>query len=473
MSTSVPESLKPSTMSSISTMDIETNVLDPIVINQNFCRFVLDRKGILDMGSVITLAVTCSPTASKKAYLPIKTGIHGLIKRAVLRIGSKIVAITDEYGTYMTIRRQFKTPEEKSQKDMVKVGTVDVVCPDNEQDGLLQLRDCQYDGNTTAQPLPQFVIQDTDQTTPLFSVKISELFPAMREIQLPLYLINEPCSIELTFNTQGASDAEEGKICCFDSSITAVDKAVSVSTTNVKFLADYLTYSDDQMEQTAKMVMSESGMIIPYEDVVMTSTNFPALGAQPPAGNTQVSKVVRDLGLSGMNVRAVMAHMKKVGVNKLLGQYSSDAYDVPDQYNIRINDKQFYPREVVSESYKSYQLGQVFGTDISVHSAEYSKDIATNKDASDNLVNNQPFTAATYAGNNMVELLGSQHYLGVDLTTSPLNAPGVGQVIGQKPVQMMHTLTNTNTDYGGRDVRYFSTVERLMTLKGGQVMVTA
>ncbi len=471
MASSIPEALKPTTMSTVSTMNIETNVLDPIVINQNFCRFVLERKGILDMGSVITLAVTTSPGATAQAYLPVKTGIHGLIKRAVLRIGSKVVAITDEYGTYMTIRRQFKTPEEKSQKDMVKVGTVDVVCPDADQKGLLQLRDAQYDG-LNATSLPQYSLKASDAETPLFSIKISELFPAMREIQLPLFLINEPCSIELTFNTQGASNAQEGTIACFNSAVAEADKAISLSTSNVKFLADYLTYDDSRMDQTAKMVMSESGMIIPYEDVVMTTTNFPAV-AQPAGGSVLETKIIRDLGLSGMSVRAIMAHMKKPGVNKLLGQYGSDAYDVPDKYNVRINDKQFYPREVTSETYKSYELGQVFGTDISVHNAEYSKDIATNKSVADQVVANQPFTTGTYEGTAQTALLGAQHYLGVDLTVSPLNAPGVGQQVGQKPIQMLHTLTSTNTDFGGRDVKYFSTVERLMTLKGGQVMVTA
>ncbi len=471
---SLPESLKPRTMSTVSTMNIETNVLDPIVINQSFARFVLERKGILDMGSVITLAVKTSAAASGKAYLPIKTGIHALIKRAVLRIGSKVVAITDEYGTYQTIRRQFKTCEEKSQKDMVKAGTVDVVCPDAQQTGLLQLRDAVYDtAGSASSMLPQYSLKAADAETPIFSIKISELFPAMREVQLPLYLINEPCSIELTFNTQGAVDAQEGLIAVFDSSVAEADKAVSLSTTNVKFLADYLTYDDDRMEQTAKMVMSESGMAIPYEDVVMTTTNFPAV-AQPAAGNPVATKVVRDLGLSGMTVRAVMAHMKKAGVvNKLLGQYSSDAYDVPDQYNIRVNDKQIYPREVQSETYKAYQLGQVFGTDMSVHNAEYSKDIATDKSVADQTVSNQPFAAATFQGHAMTELLGSQHYLGVDLSISPVNAPGVGMEIGQKPVQMLHTLTSTNSDFGGRDVRYFSTVERIMTLKGGMVSVTA
>lgn len=469
---SIPETLKPSVMSSVSTMNIETNVLDPIVINQSFCRFVLERKGILDMGSVITLAVRTSPGASGEAFLPIKTGIHGLIQRAVLRIGSRVVAITDEYGTYQTIRRQFKTPEEKSQKDMVKAGTTDVVCPDIAQTGLLQLRDAVYDTAGDATVLSQYALKASDQETPVFSVRLSELFPAMREVQLPLYLIAEPCSIELSFKSQGAVNAQEGTICCFKQTVAEADKAVQVSTANVKFLADYLTYDDSRMDETAKMVMSESGMVIPYEDIVMTSTNFPQV-AQPAGGSPLETKVVRDLGLSGMTVRAILAHMKKSGVHPLLGQYSSDAYNIPDKYNLRINDKQIYPREVESETVKSHELGLVFGTDISVSSGEYSKDVATDKSSADRTVTNQAFTAKTFEGHAQTSLLGSQHYLGVDLSISPLNTPGVGQRIGQKPVQMLHTVTSTNTDFEGRDVKYFSSVERIMRIKGGQVTVSA
>ena len=470
---SIPEALKPEVMKSVETMEIETNVLDPIVINQSFCRFVLERKGILDMGSVVTLAVRTSPGASGEAFLPIKTGIHALIQRAVLRIGSRVVAITDEYGTYQTIRRQFKTPEEKSQKDMVKSGTIDVVCPDIAQTGKLQLRDAVYDTAGDATVLSQYALKASDQETPVFSIRLSELFPAMREVQLPLYLIAEPCSIELTFKSQGASNAQEGTICCFKSTVVEANKAVQVSTANVKFLADYLTYDDGRMDDTAKQVMSESGMPIPYEDIVMTSTNFPAEASAPSAGSPSEQKIVRDLGLSGMSVRAIVAHMKKPGVHPLLGQYSSDAYTIPDKYNVRLNDKQIYPRELSSETVKSHELGLVYGTDISVSSGEYSQDVATDKSTADHTVTNQVFTAKTFEGHAQTSLLGSQHYLGVDLSISPLNTPGNSVQVGQKPVQFLHTVSNTSTDYAGREVKYFSSVERMMTIKAGQVMVSA
>ena len=468
---SIPDSLKTQPMATVDTMNIETNVLDPIVINNNFCRFVLERKGILDTGSAITFSVQTATAGDKKAYLPIKTGIHSLIRRATLRVGSKIVAITDEYPFYQTIRRSFKTPEEKSQKDMVKVGTIDVVCPDNAQTGLLQLRDVDYkSSNTASEPLEAFKLTKEVGKTPVFSIKISELFPAMRDVQLPLFLIAEPCSIELSFNTQ--ADGVQGVLGIFEDGYTG-DTSITVATENVKFLADYLTYSDDRMENLAKDVMGD-GLQIPYEDVVLTSTNFPASSPAPSASTPVQERVVRDLGLSGMSVRAILTHMhKNNNVNKMLGVYSSDAYDIPDSYNIRLNDRQVYPREVQSESQKAYQLGQCFGTDIAISNAEYSNDIATNKQSADNSQNNEPFSAATLNGNNQKELLGSQHFLGCDLSISPINTPGNSTEIGQKPVQMLHTITNTNADNVARDVRYFSIVERMMTIKGGEVMITA
>ena len=73
---SIPDALLTRPLATVSTMNIETNILDPIVINQNFARFVLERKGILDTGSAITFSLQTTAAGDKKAYLPVKTGIH-------------------------------------------------------------------------------------------------------------------------------------------------------------------------------------------------------------------------------------------------------------------------------------------------------------------------------------------------------------------------------------------------------------
>lgn len=476
-SVKLPSALLTAPMATISTMNIETNVLDPLIVNNNFCRFVLERKGILDTGSAFTFSVHPVAGAAGNAFLPLKTGIHSLIKRAVLRVGSKVVAITDDYAHYMTVRRQFKTPEEKSQKDMVKTGTVDVLCPDNAQTGLLQLRDVTYDTALTDSKLIEAYRLTPDRVnSPIFSIRISELFPMMRNVQLPLFLINEPCSIEITFNTQATGGGDLGKIACFNKDYVdaASDTSISVGTNNVKFLADYLTYDDNTMNETASQVMSAQGMIIPYEDVVLTSTQYAPANPAPTTTNVTRQEQVRDLGLSGMMVRSILVSQSVQTNNPLLGRYTSPAYNVPDEYNIRLNDLQKYPRPVRSESQKAYQLSQVFNTDISVANSEYSNDQATNKQVGNNAINNEMMSATTLEKNTMTALSGMQHYIGVDLTINPSSsAVSNGVVVGQKPIQFLHTINRTAENNAVRDVRFFSIVERQMVLKGGQVMVSA
>lgn len=467
----LPDALKPSIMKSVSTMSIETNVLDPIIVNQNFVRFVLERKGILDTGSVVTFAL--QTTAGETAFLPLKTGIHSIINRAVLRIGSKVVAITDEYPHYQTIRRQFKTPEEKSQKDMVKNGCVDVLCPAIEQDGTYQVRDVVYVADNSVSTIPVEIKLTNAAIGPIFSIKISDLFPMMRSVQLPLYLINEPCSIELSLNTQANGAAQLGSVACFNS--VAANTSVQVNLDSVKFLADYLTYSDESMSQTAALVMGKDGLIIPYEDIVSTVADHEALGTAPGANVAVQQNFSRDIGVSGMSVRSMLISSSSIANNSsnvLLGKYKSDAYNVPDSVQIRVNDSQFFPRAIVSESQKSHQLSRVFNTDISILNCEYSNDMLTDKRQPDNSITNNMITdKGLLEGHDQRLLQGRQHYIGIDLST-PNGAGGRGMMVGQKPIQLVQQIFRTSVNNNSRKLRVFSVVERVMRLKNGIVTVS-
>ena len=469
----LPDALRPSIMKSVSTMSVETNVLDPIVVNQNFVRFVLERKGILDTGSVVTFAL--QTVFGDDGFLPLKTGIHSVIKRAVLRIGSKIVAVTDEYPHYQTIRRQFKTVEEKSQKDMIKVGTMDAMCPANAQDGKYQIRDVIYNAGNTDSTIPTEVRLTNQALGPIFSIKISDLFPMMRSVQLPLYLINEPCSIELSLNTQPNGATFLGNIAC--SKATATNTQVTVNLNSVKFLADYLMYNDDSMNETAQRVMSKEGLMIPYEDVISTVADYEALAVAPVGGAKQGQSFSRDIGVSGMSVRSMLISSSSAATNSnnvLLGKYKSDAYNVPDSIQLRVNDAQFFPRAIVSESQKSYQLSRVFNTDISVLNCEYSNDMITNKQASDNPISNDMITSVNLEGHAQTALQGRQHYIGIDMSTPTggMGRDGRGAMVGQKPIQLIQDVFRTLTNNNARKIRVFSVVERMMRLQGGLVNVS-
>jgi len=470
----LPDVLNVKPLNAIETMNIETSQLDPIVINQSICRFVLERKGILDVGSVITMSVhPTDANGDKKCFLPIKTGCHALVKKALLRVGTKVLATSDMYGTHQTIRRAFKTNEEKSQKDFVKNGTHDCFEPDNAGTGFYQMKDVIYDAAQTAatiDPSVQITVSETE--CPVFSIRLSELFPMMRNVQLPLYLMNEPVSIELTWNTQANGAANVGKMLSFQEGY-ANGTGAKIGLDNVKFLSDYLTYEDGRMAATAKVVNSDEGLVMPYEDMIVTNTNVPAIAPAPTGTQVTTQHITRDLGLSGRNVRQILLHDRPAAANALLGQYNSASFNVSDSYNWRVNDETVYSREVRLQARKANQLSHCFGTPINCLLAEYSTDALTNKQQANHPVNNNVVSASTFEGVSQRVVQGQMNFTGVDLSTSPLNIPNTGLKVGQKPVEHLRTIYRTAQNNDARVSTYFSTVERAFVLRNGIVSVSA
>jgi len=446
----------------VSSMSIETSVLDPIIATPTFARFVLEKKGILDQNSVITLSIHPDTAGGAGgAFLPLRTGAHAAIKQAVLKVGTKVLATSQDYAYLQTVRRQFKTMEEKSGKDMVKVGTIDAMCPDSAGLGRYQVRDVVYDAAGTAATVPpQFKLQTSTVDTPVWTVKLSELFGFMRNVQLPLFLMSEPVSVELTFHQQSAAD---GTLCLF----SGAGAACSVGSANLKFIADYLTYTQEQMNQTAKLTMSETGLSIPYEDQVLTTAQYPAVAA---AGSVRQT---RDVGLAGRRVRNLVIHERPAAVNGLLGAYSAAAPQKPSAVNFRVNDSPIYARPITSESRHQHLLSQVFGTDLNVCQAEYSYNGQVKADDDTYAVDNSGIVESTLEGKSQTVLRAQQHFLGVDLTTTPMNVPGAGTLIGQAPIRFEETCNYVAGDLAARTVRMFATVERDFMLRNGQVSVSA
>ena len=110
---SLPDILSVKTLPTIENMDIQSTVLDPITISDTEAVFQIPKVGILDGGSMVTLAVTTA-TGVSDAFLPVKTGIYGLIKSAHLLVGAKEIASCEDVGFYETMVSQFSTPEHRS-----------------------------------------------------------------------------------------------------------------------------------------------------------------------------------------------------------------------------------------------------------------------------------------------------------------------------------------------------------------------
>jgi lipopolysaccharide export system protein LptA len=71
------------------------------------------------------------------------------------------------------------------------------------------------------------------------------------------------------------------------------------------------------------------------------------------------------------------------------------------------------------------------------------------------------------------DIRGTSHMIGLDLTTGGLNVLGNGRQVGSKPIIIQKKLKRTNNREGAREMRIYASVERLMTLRAGKVIVSA
>jgi hypothetical protein len=484
MSSQLPDILKVQTLPTISNMEIKTEILDPITASDNEIVFQIPKNGILDGGSFVSLAVKTANGVAD-AFLPLQTGIHGLVKSAFLMSGSKVIASTEDYGHYQTMLRQFETPEHRAYVEQVKSGnSMDRFCEVDGATGRLMPKDLQYNtfanDNTARAVVPAFIKPtDDDSTTPIFCVPLSQLIPFMRSRQLPLFAMKENVFLRLVLNTQSAR--ADGTICCFPSGSTS-SGVIKPSQTNIKFYSDHLYYKDGSMEATQKAIFSENGLSYIYEDMVLTTHQLPAV-ANPVSPAITEQKIERDIAVSGRVVRSILISEKETNkAHNLLGLYHSEADLTDREYNFRINEQRFYDRDLKNPSQKYNELSKVMAKPLQVPQQLYCLDADTNKANADNTLNqNSMYIGGIEAhilpnGTNADrtnDIRGMSHYVGVDLTTSGFNVLGNGKRIGVKPIVYQCKESRTAGKQQAREVRFFSNVERVINIRNGDVQVSA
>lgn len=513
----IPNALRTKPMPSVDSMKIESSILDPQTINSRRCIFVFDRKGILDAGSMIQIGATVKNsdgsaiTAEDSTFLPLGTGAFSFISTARLYCGTNVIATAEDVPFYNYIKQQFISNEERYRKSSVTKGTNSVMHPNSDGDGHVGLKDMKsfqpFDlGN---QPNRNTLTPD-DETTPLYYLKLSDLFSMLKGVQLPLYLIESPISVHIEFNSQLPTAANNylnyGNMALFQQQVITDENAgpgtqnlqCAISTENVKLIADYLTFDDNTMGEMARRVMGD-GLNLPYEDLIVTRREIePA-----PPGMVTPTDLTCLVAVAGRTVRNILVHCQMTTPNAnldfapntllnsvetrnpLLGPYGSLAPPVPLEYNVRVNDNNIYPRQLTLPSTHYTELSKVHALDMNTNIGVYSFDPIIDYE---NSVTSQPNTIVTptlFAGySQRLCLSGESYILGLDLSKSQSDAPGTGQYI-EKPIEFRMRLPqydNVNNYAGNpsatmdfnqkRVFRFFTAVERVMVIRNGQISLT-
>jgi len=332
---------------------VETDLLEPVVNNDptlgdGFCRFQLQRKGFLHSHSKLFLSLVPAGT-NAEAMPPVNVGIGSVIKKAVLKVGNQVINEIGDWQHLHAVKSSLIANELNKEREQYLTGrslchkfkydkTGDLA--GRQADGIILDNGVEEGGRLTANntsPVDALVMDGTSAVTiaesPSYAVDLSDLFPFLKVHQLPLYMIEQPVTIELTWAPQISSRA-------IVSSDGNGGLAYALDPNETKFMADYIFYgSGDEMEQYRQ---ANQDMTFSFVDYRLNAATIPDMSG---AGGTTI---IRNLGMANRMVTRVVTvfSQQSTASGQLAGAFSSKApVRAGDgsvgvfKYNVRYNDR--------------------------------------------------------------------------------------------------------------------------------------
>ena len=386
----VPDLLRVGTIPDNTQIDVETDILDSVVFSQSFCRFQLQNKGILHSNSKITMSASLESASSTRAFFPPNVGIHSLIDRAVLKVGTKTLCEVEDYahfqayqslfvsGEHNKEREQFTTARMMNHEPFYQNGSVvghdlnssnaSMIGQSNHEalaKGLQAGRDLdQFEGDsdytTPAQPYGNSIVSgfQTLGYKPVFQVNLSDLFPFLKTSQLPLYMMDEPVSLELFWTQQNASNrfaVPSGGVYNF----TAL-----IEQTKCQMVADYIYYPQEIMEQYQRQNPVLSFAYVDYRLAKRTidQTSGRNLILNIGGAGRICNKVFQMLSKDSKNGSdSIFCNFSSVGPNASLGLEQDASVNGSLTYNLRYNDHFLFPVDVDNSARHFHNVVQTEG----------------------------------------------------------------------------------------------------------------
>jgi hypothetical protein len=381
----VPNLLRVSPMDTTTATDVETSITDPVVRSDSFVRFSLLNKGILHSHSKITLEIT-APDAEDR-FLPPTVGAHGLISRCALKVGTKTLQEIDGYNYLSGYKQMFVSNEHQLEREQVLSGkcishefrysdaaTTNGGADNDTRAFTYGLSNGKEYNSSYGYSTPDLRVQDwvNLKNNPQFQVALADLFPMLKQTQLPLYMMKEQVSIELTFEP-----VTLGRACVASGGTSAVTYAIN--TDEVKFIADYIYYPQEMM----------SAYAVQNPEITINHFDYRHSKVSVSATSTSGTTQIRNLGGAGRIVTKVITGLQSdVSLDETItNQYHSmspeSQYDFGEApaadsangsltVNIKYNDRFLYPIDVVNPARHFHNTAQAEGMVPFVTREEYS-----------------------------------------------------------------------------------------------------
>ena len=337
--------------------EVETDLLEPVIFNDGsgtsvdgFIRWQLQSKGFLHSHSKIFLSVKPNSTTSRAMYPP-NVGVGKVIKKAVLKVGNKVLNEISDWDKLHAYHSTKISNENNKERELYTTGRCmnlsinrgnggALGCPATSlaltvgRDPDLTINSDLTTGATDNKQMPFAVLEGSAQAeAPSYAVDLSDLFPFLKIHQLPLFVMQEPVTIELTLHPP-----VNNRLVFLEG---GADVAQVLDQNEVKFCADYIYYgTGDEMESWANQNKQLDFSFVDYRAITTTITD-----------TSIKSDTVRNIGMASRLVTKVITMFNRgasdTGEDDLLMDTAAMATKLSDtkkisgpiDYNLRYNDK--------------------------------------------------------------------------------------------------------------------------------------
>lgn len=371
-------------------MDVESDILEPVVFNQRFTRFRLQNKGILHSNSKLTFAVDVTNHAAGVCSFPLNVGVHAIIDRCVLKAGNKTICETSDFGHFSAYQSSFINPQHNKQREAFTTGrmmcrkwlyssesdtdaekyTLDFGIEVDERGGAAAHensipRVCQMESGANAGDS-----KNGTKSSPVFQIALNDLFPFLKMNQLPLYMFKEDIDLEIHY----ADSHKRG--------ITVADHNTNfhIDSLEVSMIADYIYYPQEMMEAYANANSQMSFTYVDYRLNKRTVDN---------TGDTSQT-VIQNVGGAGRIVNKLFYMLSEDQTAGTAEQSLTNVYNAQGtlidraaaaaasrnmgvlSHNVRYNDNYLYPIDITNRARLFSNLALAHGSNPFVSKDEYS-----------------------------------------------------------------------------------------------------
>ena len=338
-------------------MNVETIISRPVVNTNSFARWVLEPRGMLSGESRIQFELV-GPAKTIRSFYPRNIGVFALIKRAVLRgnNGAVVLQEIDDFNHFMSYESLFMDGEHQLEKEQftsnrciahqVKYDdtAANVTTSNSKGEGIALANGIDLEGGGAILRMPesQYFAQN-----PIFSVSLANLFPIIRNNQLPTYAMKN-LVIELTFEPSGTTAETRGRNCLRNGD--AVNQDYAINTASTKMVADYIHYTEDEIKAWESSEALKNGhKLISYVDYRLTKTSLT---------HTQASNQIRNLGGANREVNKVIVGIcdDNDGEVSIINKYNANWVGANSkvEINVKYNDRYLFSGGDVDNNGRHY-----------------------------------------------------------------------------------------------------------------------